>query len=218
LRESLRRARPASRACLAAILAGIAATYVLSILTPTLLSHHALLLEALSGNVASIVIGGAEAKAGHAPLGLVLVAPLLGVVLYDMALWWAGRLWGNEILLRFVRTPRARRRLARTEGWVARRGVLVLAVAYFLPLPNPATYLLCGASGMALPVFVLGDIIGTLLWTSVLAGLGWVVGRPALRALHTVEHYSLVITIAVVVIWVLVKRRRRQVLRRGEQA
>ena len=216
LRESLQRATPASRACAAVLLAGLVATYVFSLLTPSLLAHHALLLEALSGNVASIVIGGAEARTGHAPLLLVLVAPLVGIGLYDMAVWWAGRLWGNEVLSRFVRTPRARRRLARTEGWVARRGVVVLALAYFLPLPNPATYLLCGASGMTLGVFVLGDLVGTLLWTSVLVGLGWVVGRSALRVLHALDHYSLALTVAVLVIWIAVKRARRQPIREPE--
>jgi membrane-associated protein len=210
LRESLDRASPASRACAAAILAGVVATYVFSLLTPSLLAHHALLLEVLSGNVASIVIGGAEASAGHTPLLLVLLAPLVGIVLYDVALWWAGRLWGNEVLLRFVRTPRGRRQLARTEGWVARRGVLALALAYFLPLPNPATYLLCGASGMSLAVFALGDLIGTLLWTSVLVALGWAIGRPALRLLHAFDHYSLAVTVAVLVIWIAVKRLRRR--------
>ncbi|MCU1592399.1 MAG: rane-associated protein-like protein [Frankiales bacterium] len=209
LRESLHRARPASRACAAAILAGLLATYVFSLLTPTLLAHHALLLEALSGNVASIVIGGAEARTGHAPLVLVLLAPLVGIVLYDVALWWAGRLWGNEVLSRFVRTPRARRRLARTEAWVARRGVVALAVAYFLPLPNPATYLLCGASGMTLAVFTIGDVVGTLLWTTVLVGLGWAIGRPALRLLHTFDHYSLAVTVAVLVILLAVRAVRR---------
>src|SRR3954465_7164070 len=128
LRESMRSASRASELCGAAILGGVVATYAFSLVTPSMLAHHALLLEALSGNVASIVIGGAQASAGRTSLLLVLVAPLLGVVLYDLALWWAGRLWGNAVLSRFVRTARGRRRLARTEDWVARRGVLVLSV------------------------------------------------------------------------------------------
>src|SRR3954468_19161062 len=206
LRESLRSASNASRACAAVLLAGLVASYVFSLLTPSLLAHHALLLEVLSGNIASIVIGGAQARTGHSPLLLVLLAPLVGIVLYDVALWWAGRLWGNDVLSRFVRTPRARRWLARTEAWIARRGVVVLALAYFLPLPNPATYLLCGASGMSIGVFVIGDILGTLLWTSAVAALGWAAGRHALRLLHTVEHYSLALTVAVVVILVVVNR------------
>ncbi|MCW2776471.1 MAG: rane-associated protein-like protein, partial [Frankiales bacterium] len=122
LRESLRGASPASRACGAVLVAGLVASYVLSLLTPSLLAHHGLLVEALTGNVASIVVGGAQARAGRAGLLLVLLAPLCGVVLYDVALWWAGRLWGNGVLTRLVRTSRARRRLAQAEGWVARRG------------------------------------------------------------------------------------------------
>jgi membrane protein DedA with SNARE-associated domain len=194
---------------MAALAAGLVATYVLSLLTPSLLARHALLLEALSGNVASIIIGGAQASAGRASLLLVLLAPLLGVVLYDLALWWAGRLWGNRILARFLRTPRARRSLARTESWVARRGVLVLAVAYFLPLPNPATYMLCGASGMRLAMFIVGDALGTLLWTGLLATLGWIIGRPALRFVDALDHYSIAVTVLVVAV-LLVLRRRKQ--------
>jgi membrane-associated protein len=210
LPDSLHRASGASRACAVALFAGVLATYVLSALTPSLLAHHALLLEALSGNVPSILISGANARAGRTPLLLVLLAPLVGIVLYDVALWWAGRLWGNQVLRRFLRTPRARRRLARTEGWVARRGVPVLAVAYFLPLPNPATYLLCGASGMSLALFVLGDIVGTVLWTSVLTALGWAVGRPALQVVHTLNHYAVGITAVGVVVAIAVHRRRRR--------
>lgn len=210
----MRRASRASRVCAAAITAGVVASYVLSVLTPSLLTHHALLLEALSGNVASVVVGGAEASAGRSSLLLVILAPLLGIVLYDLALWWAGRLWGNGVLSRLVRTSRARRRLARTEGWVAQRGVLVLAVVYFLPLPNPATYLLCGASGMPILVFVLGDVVGTLLWTSMLAALGWAVGRPALRLLHAFDHYAVGVTVAGLIIVAVVNRRRARSRRR----
>ena len=210
LLTSLRAARPASRVCLGLLAAGLLATYVLGLLTPSLLRDHALLLEALSGNVASIVIGGAGARAGRTPLLLVLLAPLLGVLLYDVALWWAGRLWGNQVLGRFVRTPRARRRLQSAEGWVARRGVLALSVAYFLPLPNPATYLLCGASGMRLGVFLLGDALGTLLWTGCLAALGYAVGRPALRLVDAVDHWALAVTVALVVVVALVGRLRRR--------
>lgn len=216
--EVVRRASPASRACAGVLAAGVAGSYVLSLLTPSLLAHHALLLEALSGNVASVIIGGAQASAGRSSLLLVVCAPLLGILLYDLALWWAGRLWGNAVLLRFARTPRARRRLARTEGWVARRGVLVLAGAYFLPLPNPATYLLCGASGMPLAVFLLGDVLGTLLWTGTLAALGWAVGRPALAALDTVDHYAVAVTVAGLVVVAVVTGLRARGRRRGRAA
>lgn len=208
LRESLSRGGTASRTCAVALTAGVVASCVLSVLTPSLLAHHAMLLEALSGNVASVVVGGAEARAGRSSLLLVVLAPLLGIVLYDLALWWAGRLWGNQVLSRVVRTPRARRRLLQTEARVARRGVLVLAAAYFLPLPNPATYLLCGASGMPVLVFVLGDLVGTLLWTGTLAALGWAAGRPVLLVLHAIDRYALGVTVVGVVIAALVTRRR----------
>jgi membrane protein DedA with SNARE-associated domain len=201
-----------AKLCGAGLLAGVVTAYALSIATPSLLAHHSLLLEAFSGNVPSVITGGARARTGQVSLLLVLLAPVLGVLLYDVFFWWAGRLWGNAILVRFAGTPRAKLRLARTEGWVARRGFWTLLVSYFLPIPNAALYVLCGTSGMRLRVFVLGDALGTLLWTGFIAALGWQIGQPALDVVEAINHYSLLITVALVVVVVLVtsvKGRRR---------
>jgi membrane protein DedA with SNARE-associated domain len=195
--------RNAGRLCLFGLVAGVVATYALTLLTPSMLKHHDLLLEALSGNVASVITGGAAASVGRQSIVLVELAPLVGIVLYDVFLWWAGRLWGNRIVYAYARTPRSRRAVERAEGWVARHGVWTLVVAYFLPVPNAAVYAFCGASGMSLGTFVLGDALGTLLWTGLLAALGWSVGKPALDVVNAINHYSLVVTAALVVAFVV---------------
>lgn len=201
-----------AKLCGAGLLAGVVAAYALSLATPSLLAHHALLLEALSGNVPSVIIGGAHARTGQESLLLVLLAPVCGVLIYDVFFWWAGRLWGNTMLVRFARTPRAQQRLVRTEGWVARRGFWTLLVAYFLPLPNAALYVLCGTSGMRLRVFLVGDALGTLLWTGFIAALGWQIGKPALDVVDAINHYSLIVTVALIAVVVLVSAVRRRQL------
>ncbi len=149
---------------------------------------------------------------GRAPLILVVLAPLCGVLLTDVFFWWAGRRWGERLVAAYTaRRPRSRRWIERADRWVVRHGVRTVAAAYFLPIPNPFLYLSCGIAGMPLLVFVIGDALGTLLWTGLLVGLGWGLGKDAVDVVDQVDHYELRITIAVViglVVLSLVRRRR----------
>jgi membrane-associated protein len=105
-------------------------------------------------------------------------------------------------------TPAATR--GRGGGWIA------LAIAYYLPFPNIVIYVTCGISGMSLCAFVLGDIIGTLLWIALLVGLGWAIGHPAVHVVNEIGHYSLVVTIALIVVLIgLSAWRQRRAARVG---
>jgi membrane-associated protein len=195
------RLRNADIACGVGLGIGIVASYVFIVLTPSLLAHHGVLLEALAGTNAAIVSGGAFARIGRDSLLLVVLAPLCTVVLYDVFFWWAGRLWGEKIVAFYTRgNPRAARWVNRAERLVQRRGIVALAIAYYLPFPNIVIYVTCGVSGMSLGAFLLGDVIGTLLWVGLLVGLGWAIGHPAVHIVNEIGHYSLVVTIALVVI------------------
>jgi membrane protein DedA with SNARE-associated domain len=94
---------------------------------------------------------------------------------------------------------------------VRRGGIWTLAVGYYLPVPNALIYLSCGVSGMALGTFLLGDLIGLLLWETLLISLGWAIGEPAVHVVHLIGHYSLLVTggIIVAVIGIAALRQRR---------
>ena len=141
--------------CGAGLGLGVIATYVLIALTPSLLAHHSVLLEALNGSTTAIVTGGALARVGRVSLVLVALAPLVTVVTYDVFYWWAGRLWGSQVAELYARhNPRAARWIDRAEGLVRRGGIWTLVVGYYLPVPNVLIYLSCGVSGMALGTFI----------------------------------------------------------------
>jgi membrane protein DedA with SNARE-associated domain len=53
---------------------------------------------------------------------------------------------------------------------------------------------------MRLRVFLLLDVLGTLLWTSALAVAGWELGQRAVDVANAVAHYSLWVTIGLVVL------------------
>jgi membrane-associated protein len=203
--------------CGAGLAIGIIASYAFIVLTPSLLVHHGVLLEALAGTNAAVVSGGAHARIGHGSVLLVLLAPLCTVALYDVFFWWAGRLWGNKIVAFYTRgNPRAGRWVDFSERLVRRWGIWALAVAYYLPLPNVVIYVSTGISGMPLWTFLLGDIIGTLLWEGLLVGLGWAIGHPAVHVVNEIGHYSLLVTVALVVVLIgFGARRGRRAARSG---
>lgn len=213
--ESRRRPALADLACAVGLAAGFVASYVWAALTPTLLRHHVVLLEALAGSIVSIVTGGAFARVGRVPLPLVVAAPLCGIVLYDVFMWWAGRRWGPRLAGVYARgRPRAGRAIERAETLVRRRGFWALAAAYYLPIPNVLVYLACGSSEMPVWIFLLGDAVGTLLWTGMLAGLGWAVGREAVDTVTAIDHHATLVTVGICAVWLvgwsILRRRARR--------
>jgi membrane-associated protein len=207
------RPRPRELMCGAGLVFGIVATYVFIALTPSLLAHHGLVLEALAGTNAAIVSGGALARVGRDSLLLVVIAPITTIAIYDVFYWWAGNLWGNKVAALYTRNnPRMAKWIDRAERFVRRGGIWTLIVGYYLPVPNNLIFLSCGTSGMPLWTFLLGDLIGLLLWVGLLVGLGWAIGHPAVHLVDQIGHYSLRITIALLVILVIVgalRQRRR---------
>jgi membrane protein DedA with SNARE-associated domain len=186
--------------CGAGLALGVAASYVFIALTPSLIAHHGLVLEALAGTNAAIVSGGALARVGRDSLLLVVLAPLCTILLYDVFYWWAGNRWGNKVAALYTRNnPRMARWIDRAERLVRRGGVWTLAVGYYLPIPNYLIFLSCGTSGMPIWTFLIGDMLGMLLREALLVGLGWAIGHPAVHVVNEIGHYSLRITIGLIV-------------------
>jgi membrane protein DedA with SNARE-associated domain len=215
--EVRRRVATADVVCGTGLALGIIAGYVFIPLTPKLLAHHTELLEALRGSTTAIVSGGALARVGRASLLIVILAPLCTVLLYDVFYWWAGKRWGNQIIDFYAKNnPRTARWIRRAEQIVRRRGIWALVVSYYVPLPTVVIFLACGTSGVPLWLFIVGDVVGLLLWEALLVSLGWAVGHPAVHVIDEIGHYSTRITIALVVAIVVISIvRARLRLRRG---
>jgi membrane protein DedA with SNARE-associated domain len=81
-----------------------------------------------------------------------------------------------------------------------RFGPAAVVLAYYLPVPTLLIYVAAGLSGMRLRTFLALDVIGTLLWVGPSVGLGYAVGRPAVDVLHRIDHYSTILTVAVVLV------------------
>jgi membrane-associated protein len=207
---------------IALLLGGYAAySLALWVLVPALIGSHPLLLEIVSGSTLAEVTVGAHSRLGELPLWLAVVAGVPGSMMFDWVFWWAGRRWGDRalhLLLGRDSSPRgvARResRSARLERMAERFGPAAVVLAYYLPLPSLLIYAAAGLSGMRLRTFLALDVVGTLLWVGPVVGLGYVIGQPAVDVVHRIDHYSTLLTIAVVVVVVGLQARRRRVASR----
>jgi membrane protein DedA with SNARE-associated domain len=187
--------------CGAGLVAAALSGLLSAALTPSLLSSHPVLLEALTGSTASMVTAGAFARVGRASLALAVVAAVPGVMMFDPFYWWAGRRWGRGAVHMLVgHSPRTARALRRTEEWTRRYGRTAVALGYVLPVPNALIYAAAGWTGMRLRTFIVLDVIGALLWIGILVGLGFALGQSAVHVANAISRYALVVTLGLVVL------------------
>jgi membrane protein DedA with SNARE-associated domain len=210
-------AEPADRVIAALI--GVCVVYSLALwpLVPALIGSHPVVLEIVSGSTLAEVTVGAQARLGELPLWVAVVAGVPASMMFDWVFWWAGRRWGDRALHLFLgRDPSPRgvvRREARVrwlERMAGRFGPAAIVLGYYLPVPTVLIYAAAGLSGMRLRTFLVLDVIGTVLWVGPVVGLGYAIGKPAVDVVHRIDHYSTLLTVAVVVVVIGLQARRRR--------
>jgi membrane protein DedA with SNARE-associated domain len=196
------------------ILAAIAASGLIPLLllplVPALLTSHPELLELLRGSTASIINMGARARVGETSLALAVLLAVPSLMMFDWAYWWAGRRWGDRVFVWLLggSSPRTEQRLQRLHRIEARIGPFAVVLAYLLPIPSALIYAAVGDGGMRLGVFLALDVLGTLLWTGLLAAAGYGFGQQAVDVANAVAHYGLWVAAALVLVIVVRVRRR----------
>ena len=185
---------------MAGILGSAAYALVLLPLVPSMVGSHPALLELLRGSMVAIVTMGALARTGDASLFVALCAGIPALIAFDWAYWWAGRRWGEKgIHLMSGRSRRGAKHAARARRMMERWGPAAVILAYILPVPTALVDAAAGWAGMRFAVFVVCDIIGALLWAGLLVALGYGLGQHAVDVVKQISHYSLYLTIAIVI-------------------
>jgi membrane-associated protein len=176
----------------------------------SLIGTHPVVAEVLNGSTESIISAAAFARDGDGTLAVVLLAAIPGLMKFDILYWWAGRLWGERFLMalpgskRVARSMERVRRSGRKFTWPA------VLLSSFIPIPRAIIFVIVGWAGMRLATFLVLDLISVLLWTGMLAGLGYALGHPAVVAARTISHYSLWFTIGLVALTVLLTVRSQR--------
>jgi membrane-associated protein len=171
-------------------------------LVPALVSSHPALLELLRGSTASIINMGARARIGETSIVLAVVLAVPSLMMFDWAFWWAGRRWGDSVFVWILggASPKTEQRLARLHRIERRIGPVAVVFAYVLPIPSALIYAAVGDGGMRLRVFLVLDLMGTLVWTGLLAGAGYGFGQRAVDVANAMSHYGLWLALGLIVV------------------
>jgi membrane-associated protein len=180
---------------------------------PALVGSHPLLLELLRGSMSSMIAMGGLARTGHASLVVAVLAGVPAYMMFDWLYWWAGRRWGARALDYVLGrdAEKAARRRIRLHRASDRFGGAAVVLAPFLPVPSALIFAAAGLGGMRLRVFLLLDLLGSLLWAATLVGLGYALGQSAVDVARAITRYALWVTVALIV--VIVARQVRQARR-----
>lgn len=185
----------------------------------SLVGTHPVTLELLNGSTPAIIAAAAFARVGHGSLVVVLLCAIPGLMKFDVIYWWAGRLWGDRIILLLSgNSKRGPKYMERVRRWDRKFLWPAVIVCPFVPLPNAIVYVIAGWSGMSVVTFLILDAIGTLLWAGTLAGLGYEMGHHAVVVAQGISHYGLWIGIGLVVIIVALQVRSTRRMRPTPEA
>jgi membrane-associated protein len=179
-----------------------------------LVGTHPVLLELLNGSTEAIVSAAAFARVGHGSIPVVMLASIPGLMKFDLIYWWAGRIWGERIILLFSgRRKHGARFIDRVRRWGRWFTWPAMIITPFLPIPNAIVYAVAGWSGMSWVTFLILDAIGSLAWAGMLAGLGWSLGQHAVSVAQEISKYGLWISIGIVVLVVAGQMRNAKAQR-----
>lgn len=184
-----------------------------------LLGTHPVASEVLNGSTEAIISAAAFARVGHGTVAVAVLAAIPGLMKFDILYWWAGRLWGEKyILLVSGRSKRAIRYMDRVRQSGRRFTWPAVVLAPFIPF-GVIVYIVAGWAEMGWVAFLILDLIGNLLWIGVLVGLGYGLGQHAVNVAKDISHYSLYVTIGLIVLVVIfqVRSQRRMMAEIREQ-
>src|SRR5215467_12817459 len=163
--------RAADILCWAGIVLSGVVFWALLPLRVSLVGTHPIVAELLNGSTESIISAAAFARAGDGTVALVLLAAIPGLMKFDALYWWAGRLWGERFVMALPGGRRVAKHMARLQRDGRKLTWPAVVVSSFLPIPRAIFYVIAGWAGMRLITFLILDLIGVLLWASLLAGL-----------------------------------------------
>jgi membrane protein DedA with SNARE-associated domain/rhodanese-related sulfurtransferase len=107
-------------------------------------------------------------------LAAVVLAGVSGALIGDLVQYWCGRRFGRRILSMLCKVSFSPDLcVSQTEAMLAKVGPLSLLFAKFLPGVSLLSVAMAGITQMPLPLFILLDGIGALIFIATAAAFGW---------------------------------------------
>jgi membrane protein DedA with SNARE-associated domain len=165
-----------------------------------------------------LVTGGFLVFLGEARLDAMMLTGMLGILFGDSILYFFGHHFGESVSCRWpfklLLTPSKRQTVM--DGFV-KHGEKIVVTARFMPGVRAVTYFFAGSSGMSYFRFLFFDSLASLISAPLFIFLGYHFGARihwVIQAVRRGQWTVILIIIAVLLVWVGLRHRRR---RRAEQ-
>lgn len=165
-----------------------------------------------------LLAAGAFAGLGRLDLGLVLAVAIVAAVPGQLLLYEIGRHRGGRVLNVVCRVSlQPDSCVRRTEEIFSRHGGRSLLIARLIPALETVAPVLAGVFRMRLRYFLMFSVAGTVIWSLVFAGLGYVFDSQLERIAQAADRLGdglLVLLLAAFAVYLAAKyARRRRFLR-----
>jgi membrane protein DedA with SNARE-associated domain len=173
--------------------------------------YLAVLIGAVLEGETVLIIAGFAAHRGYLDLGGVIVVATLGGFLGDQLFFTLGRARGRQLLARF---PTIEKQSARVQALVNRYHTWLIVSVRFLYGLRVAGPVLLGMSDVSHMRFAAFNLLGALIWASLIAGAGYAFGQTVEMMLSNARRYEgeavLVLVAIVVAVWLLRRARMKK--------
>ncbi|MCL1837715.1 MAG: DedA family protein [Propionibacteriaceae bacterium] len=168
-------------------------------LRPTLLALIPQVFGAM-GHYTGQIMSGALAAVGDPWWPLILIIGTFGTIKFDWVYWWAGKLWGRNLIEIWSGTSqRTRKRNERAERFARKYETLALLLAAIPIFPRGVVLVVLGAAGTSFKKFFLVSLLGAFCTTSAYLSVGYLIGEPAVAFMEQYSRYLLWVSVAITV-------------------
>jgi membrane protein DedA with SNARE-associated domain len=168
--------------------------------------------------------GGVLAALGHTSLWAVIAVSTLAALVGTGTVYAIGRWGGRPLALRYGHRIHIKpSHIEQAERWFMRRGELMVLYTRMLPVVRTFISLPAGIAGMSWVRFFLYTAIGSLVWNTGLAYLGWAFGANWEKLQAQFLRYTVIFFTATAVVvvcvagWYVWRWRRRVAIHRREE-
>jgi membrane protein DedA with SNARE-associated domain len=179
-----------------------------------LIEHYgylAVLIGAVLEGETVLILAGFAAHRGYLDLGAVIAVGTIGGFLGDQFFFTLGRARGRQLLARF---PKIEAQSGRVEQLVNRYHTWLIVSVRFLYGLRVAGPVLLGMSQVSHARFAVFNLLGAMIWASLIAGAGYVFGQTMEMMLSNAKRYELaaagVLLAAGIVIWLYRRARMKK--------
>lgn len=139
---------------------------------------------------------GLLASQGLLSIALLIIAVPFAAITGVSFGYWFGKKVGQKLFTREDSFFFHKHHVERTKEFYAKYGVKAIVISRFVPIVRTFTPILAGVGEMPYGVFMKYNILGGVLWTTSMLGLGYSLGS----VVPNIDHYILPIVAAIILI------------------